>query len=183
MILLARKFGQIQYSICLSGMGRHTMFNTMMKIQLAIGGAALLIVAGTLMYASDFTVYLGSDPTACNNCHVMDAAYEGWYHGGHKLWATCGDCHTPHDVIPKYIVKSQSGFNHVSAFTLGHIPNAIRAKESSREVIQENCIRCHAETVSAIADGVMNADRYCFECHRSVAHGDRGISILPYQDK
>ncbi|MBI3243594.1 MAG: cytochrome c nitrite reductase small subunit [Chloroflexi bacterium] len=151
-----------------------------MKLPLIVGIVALVIVAGTLMYVSDFTVYLGNDPTACNNCHVMDAAYEGWYHGGHKLWAECNDCHTPHDLIPKYFVKARSGFNHVSAFTLGEIPNAIRAKESSREIIQANCIRCHAETVSNIADGQMDAERYCFECHRDVAHGERGRSILPY---
>ena len=31
--------------------------------------------------------------------------YEGWFHGGHKEWAACNDCHTPHDLIPKYFVK------------------------------------------------------------------------------
>jgi len=25
-------------------------------------------------------------------------------------------------------------------------------------------------------------DRYCWSCHRSVAHGERGYSLLPYQD-
>ncbi|HKZ70546.1 MAG TPA: cytochrome c nitrite reductase small subunit [Anaerolineales bacterium] len=154
-----------------------------MKLQLAIGIIALAAVAGTLMVVSDFTVYLGDNPATCNNCHVMDAAYEGWFHGQHKLWAKCNDCHTPHDFIPKYITKGINGFNHVSAFTLGEIPNAIRAKEASRDIIQENCIRCHAETVANVADGQMDSERYCFECHRSVAHGDRGVSILPYQDK
>ena len=154
-----------------------------MKLQLAIGIIALAAVAGTLMVVSDFTVYLGDNSATCNNCHVMDAAYEGWFHGQHKLWAKCNDCHTPHDFIPKYITKGINGFNHVSAFTLGEIPNAIRAKEASRDIIQENCIRCHAETVANVADGQMDSERYCFECHRSVAHGDRGVSILPYQDK
>jgi cytochrome c nitrite reductase small subunit len=148
-----------------------------------IGAVALVVVAGTLMYVSDFTAYLGDDPDACNSCHVMDYVYEGWYHGGHKTWATCNDCHTPHALIPKYFVKTRSGINHVSAFLLGDIPAAIRAKESSRQVVQENCLRCHGETVSDIADGQMEAGRYCFECHRSVAHGQRGISILPYQEK
>jgi cytochrome c nitrite reductase small subunit len=50
-------------------------------------------------------------------------------------------------------------------------------------MIQANCIRCHQETVDDIADGQMDSGRYCFECHRKVAHGPRGISILPYQDK
>jgi cytochrome c nitrite reductase small subunit len=158
-----------------------------MKLPLIVGLVALASVLGVGMITTEFTTYLGNNPTTCNNCHVMDAAYEGWYHGGHQEWAACGDCHTPHALIPKYLVKAQSGFRHVSAFTLGHIPNAIRAKESSRKVVQENCIRCHAEAVSNMLDlgqsGGMDFDRYCFECHRNVAHGDRGISILPYQHK
>jgi cytochrome c nitrite reductase small subunit len=137
------------------------------------------------MYVTDFTAYLGNNPTTCNNCHVMDAVYEGWYHGGHKSVATCNDCHTPHALIPKYYIKALSGYHHVTAFSFGHIPDAIRAKESSRKIIQENCVRCHETTVSEIGLSIMFDDdseqRYCFECHRSVAHGERGISILPYQ--
>lgn len=150
-----------------------------MKLPLLVGIVALAAVAGTGMYVTDFTAYLGNDPSTCNNCHVMDAAYEGWLHAGHGEWAVCGDCHTPHALIPKYIVKAQSGFRHVSAFTLGHIPAAIRAVPSSQVVIQENCIRCHAETVDALAAGQMDADRNCVDCHRDVAHGARGLSLLP----
>ncbi len=154
-----------------------------MKLPFIIGLIALVAVLAVGMVVTDFTVYLGNDPTACNNCHVMDAAYEGWYHSSHQLWAACNDCHTPHALIPKYFVKAKSGFNHVSAFTIGHIPEPLRAKESTDKIIQENCIRCHSETVSMIADGQKDSGRYCFDCHRSVAHGERGISILPYQDK
>jgi len=154
-----------------------------MKIPLFIGLVAFAAILGVLMYVSDFAVYLGNDPTACNNCHVMDAVYEGWFHAGHKQWATCNDCHTPHELVPKYFVKMTSGMNHVTMFTLNHIPNPLRAKESTKEIVQANCIYCHQETVANIADGQMDSDRYCFECHRSVAHGERGISILPYQDK
>ncbi len=153
-----------------------------MKYLLILPVLALVAVIGVGLYVTDFTAYLGNNPTTCNNCHVMDAVYEGWYHGGHKQWANCNDCHTPHALIPKYIVKAQSGYHHVTAFVFGNIPYAIRAKESSKEVIQENCIRCHEQTVENVADGQMDAGRYCFSCHRSVAHGERGISILPYQD-
>jgi cytochrome c nitrite reductase small subunit len=152
-----------------------------MKFALIVGLLVLVAVVGVGLYVTDFTAYLGNTPTTCNNCHVMDAVYENWYHGGHKLWAKCNDCHTPHAFIPKYIVKAENGYHHVSAFVLGHIPNAIRARESSRKVIQENCVRCHIETVSTILDSPMPFDRYCFDCHRSVAHGERGISSLPYQ--
>lgn len=157
-----------------------------MKIVLVIGLVALALALGVGMWVTDFTVYLGDDPTACNNCHVMDAVYEGWYHAGHQAWTSCVDCHTPHSLIPKYLYKAKSGMNHVSMFTLGHIPEPLRAKAETDRIIQANCLRCHTETVSEVADGVMNpaktGDRYCFECHRSVAHGERGITILPYQD-
>jgi cytochrome c nitrite reductase small subunit len=153
-----------------------------MKLPLYVGLTALIVVVAVGMVATDFTVYLGNDPTACNNCHVMDAVYEGWYHAGHQQWAICIDCHTPHALIPKYFIKAKSGMTHVWHFTMGTIPDPIRAKQATDRIIQDNCIRCHAETVSMIAGGQKDAGRYCFECHRSAAHGERGISILPYQD-
>ena len=154
----------------------------MYKIPIITAIVALLAVVGVGMYVTDFTAYLGNNPSTCNNCHVMDAVYEGWYHAGHSEWTTCNECHTPHALIPKYFVKAKSGYHHVTTFLFGEIPDAIRAKESSREVVQENCIRCHEETVSTVADGTMDSGRYCFECHRSVAHGERGVSILPFRN-
>lgn len=154
-----------------------------MKLALAIGMLASIVVMGVGLYVTDFTAYLGNNPSTCNNCHVMDAVYEGWYHSGHKIWANCNDCHTPHALIPKYLVKAQSGYHHVTAFVFRNIPDAIRAKEESRHIVQENCIRCHQETVSDIIEVETPFDRYCYDCHRTIAHGPRGISILPYQDK
>ncbi len=156
---------------------------SVMKFALFVGITSLLIILGIGLYVTEFTAYLGNNPTTCNNCHVMDAVYESWYHGAHKQWAVCADCHTPHALIPKYYVKALSGYHHVTAFVFGNIPDAIRAKESSRKVVQDNCVRCHAETIANTNEGLMDSDRYCFECHRSVAHGERGISLLPYQHK
>ena len=148
-----------------------------MKIPILISVIAVLAVVGVGMRVTNFTAYLGNDPTACNNCHVMGTVYEGWYHSRHQSVATCNDCHTPHALIPKYIVKARSGFNHVSAFATGHIPDAIRAKEATRAIVQENCIRCHGETVSQVADGQPDAGRLCVDCHRTVPHGVRGNSL------
>lgn len=154
-----------------------------MQRSIIVALLAFVVVLGVGMYVTDFTVYLGNDPAACNNCHVMDAAYEGWYHAPHSKWAACADCHTPHDLIPKYIVKTENGMRHVSAFVLNNIPNPIRMIPASKEVVQENCIRCHADTVDALADGQMDTGRYCFDCHRDIAHGPRGVSVLPYQEE
>ncbi len=164
------------------------------KIPFLLSIGLVIVVAAVGLYVTDFTAYLGNNPSTCNNCHVMDAAYEGWYHSGHREWANCNDCHTPHALIPKYYVKALSGYHHVSAFVLGDIPVAIRAKESSKEVVQENCTRCHSATIeetgeavdyhTQISDSVYGAyetERYCFDCHRSTAHGERGASLLPYQ--
>ena len=156
-----------------------------MRIALLIGVVALIAELAIGLYVTDFTAYMGNNPSTCNNCHVMDYVYEGWYHNGHARWTTCNDCHTPHAIIPKYIVKTQSGYHHVSAFLLGDIPFAIRAKESSRKVVQENCIRCHADTVDNLdwqmGYTAQDEARKCYDCHRTTAHGDRGISLLPYQ--
>ena len=158
-----------------------------LRIPLIVGALAALVVLGIGMYVTDFTVYLGNDPTTCNNCHVMDAVYEGWYHAGHQPWATCVDCHTPHNIVLKYLYKGKSGMNHVFMFSTGQIPEPLRAIPETQKIVQANCVRCHEETVSMVADGVedpkASGGRYCFECHRTVAHGQRGISILPYQDK
>jgi cytochrome c nitrite reductase small subunit len=153
-----------------------------MKIVVAIGVITLVAVAAVGMYATNFTAYLGNDPATCNNCHVMDAVYENWYHAGHGKVAVCVDCHTPHAFIPKYFVKAMSGFRHVSIFSFGKIPVAFRALESTDNIVQENCIRCHSETVSAILDNPMPMDRYCFDCHRDASHGERGITIHPYEE-
>ena len=149
----------------------------MTKVALLISGAALLIVLVTGMRLTNFTSYLTDNAAACNSCHVMGTVYEGWYHGGHRTVATCNDCHTPHAFIPKYLVKARSGFNHVTAFATGHIPDAIRAKESSQAIVQENCIRCHGEMVSQVADSLPDAGRNCFDCHRTVPHGTRGQTL------
>ncbi|MFZ6027698.1 MAG: cytochrome c nitrite reductase small subunit [Chloroflexota bacterium] len=155
----------------------------MKYLTIAVGVLALIAVAAVGLYVTDFTAYMGSDPSTCNNCHVMDYVYENWFHAGHKLAADCNDCHTPHALIPKYLVKAESGYHHVTAFVSGNIPDAIRAKEASKQVVQENCIRCHEDAVSTIMAGPQEFDRYCFDCHRSSAHGDRGISTYPYQEK
>lgn len=141
--------------------------------------AVLLAVGGVFAASTRFTAYLLDNPATCNNCHVMGTVYEGWRHSAHRQWATCNDCHTPHDLIPKYVTKATNGFRHVTAFATGHIPDAMRAIPATRDIVQANCVRCHEQAVSLINEGKMQPDRYCFECHRTVAHGPRAIALEP----
>ena len=67
-------------------------------------------------------------------------------------------------------------------FTLGNAPQIIRATDHTREIIQDNCVRCHEQTVEDVVMGAQEFDRKCWDCHRSVAHGQRGISLVPLPD-
>jgi cytochrome c nitrite reductase small subunit len=114
---------------------------------------------------------------------VMDAQYENWYHAGHERSAVCSDCHLPHqNIFSYYIYKGYSGMKDVFSFTFKTYPAALRATKQTDGIVQANCIRCHEGTVESIVGGPQAFDRYCWSCHRSVAHGERGYAIEPLQD-
>jgi len=149
----------------------------------AIAMLATVFALGVFVFAADVFAYAGSAPETCANCHVMDDAYENWYHGPHEKWTECVDCHLPHDnVVSYYIEKGRTGMHDVYVFSTGQTPEVIRATAYTQGIIQENCVRCHESTVEAVVMSPHENDRYCWECHRDIAHGARGISLLPLQD-
>ena len=153
------------------------------RLSLVIGIAVSLAALGVFVWATDAPAYLEHAPTTCNNCHVMDAQYENWYHAAHARVAVCTDCHLPHqNILSYYIYKGYSGMKDVVSFTFKTYPAAIRATKQTDQIVQANCIRCHSDTVKAITAGSQPFDRYCWDCHRSVAHGQRGLSLYPFQD-
>jgi cytochrome c nitrite reductase small subunit len=153
-------------------------------IPLLIGILAFLAALGTFAWVTDAPAYLGHEPSTCDNCHLMDAQYENWYHAAHENYAVCTDCHLPHqNVVSYYLYKGYSGMRDVYSFTTKTYPDAIRATQQTDGIVQANCIRCHIDTVESILTGPMSFDRYCWDCHRSVAHGQRGLSLYPYQDE
>lgn len=155
----------------------------MSKFPIIFTLAAALFALGYFAFVSDAAAYGGHAPETCANCHVMDSQYENWYHGAHENFAKCTDCHLPHDNFAVYYAeKGRQGMKDTFAFVTGKIPVAIRANEKTKVIIQANCIRCHADTVENIIMGAQPFDRYCWECHRTVAHGERGSSIVPFQD-
>jgi cytochrome c nitrite reductase small subunit len=153
------------------------------KISLTIGIAALLIALVVFGRVTNAPSYLGHEPSTCNNCHVMDAEYEGWFHAAHAKVSVCTDCHLPHQNIASYyLYKGYSGMRDVYSFTFKTYPAAIRATKQTDDIVQANCIRCHRDTVENILADPQPLDRYCWECHRSTAHGESGLSLAPYQD-
>jgi cytochrome c nitrite reductase small subunit len=156
----------------------------MSKFPIFVAITAAVLALGYFAYVSEALSYMGHAPETCNNCHVMDSQYENWYHGTHSNFADCSECHIPHNnVISYYVYKGKSGAKDVFSFVTGSYPVAIRANQETKEIVQENCVRCHETTVSPMfSSSPMPLDRNCWECHRAVAHGERGISLIPYQD-
>lgn len=123
--------------------------------------------------------YMSDDPQACVNCHVMTSVYNSWMHSSHREWASCNDCHVPHNnIFNKYYFKAKDGLFHASVFTARAEPDVMFMREASQEVVQNNCIRCHVQQVTQtkydgfIADHSANrTDRQCWSCHKEVPHG------------
>jgi len=148
--------------------------------QLGILGAMVATLLGVLAGVSAYTFheahglsYLSDDPTACVNCHIMRDQYDSWQKSSHHGFATCNDCHVPHDFLNKYLTKATNGFRHSKGFTLQDFHEPIHLHESSGGILQDNCLYCHADFVHEItADRTVHSDPVnCIRCHVSVGHG------------
>ncbi len=131
--------------------------------------------AFTFVYAKGFS-YLSTDPRACVNCHVMNEQYDGWEKSGHRHTATCVECHLPHAGLAKWVAKADHGFRHSAAFTLQNFKEPIEITPHDRELVRENCVRCHATLVhDLLADaGSDRGQLDCLHCHASAGHGAGG---------
>jgi len=140
------------------------------------------IIVGLIIYVlniSNAVSYLSDEPETCVNCHVMYPEYASWFKGSHGRVASCNDCHVPQDnFIRKYMFKASDGFRHASMFTFRMEPQVIRIKDAGRDVVQENCIRCHSNYLHPVSLRAIGAksiyegsDMLCWDCHRETPHG------------
>jgi cytochrome c nitrite reductase small subunit len=107
----------------------------------------------------------------CIGCHVMEAQYEAWMHSGAHRRKDCVDCHLPNEnKFVHYLWKSIDGLKDLIVFHSGQVPEQITISSHGREVLQNNCIRCHETTVM-----VINTDRQCWNCHKRISHIHTGI--------
>jgi cytochrome c nitrite reductase small subunit len=137
---------------------------------------ALGIAAGvggyTFRYAEGFS-YFKTDPRACVNCHIMQPQYDGWSKASHHAVAVCVDCHLPEAFIPKYIAKSENGWRHGKLFTTQTFEEPIRVKAAGKQILQDNCVRCHEALVGDMLAVNQRHGIDCVQCHSTVGHGER----------
>lgn len=132
-----------------------------------------------VLYVGNATSYLSDKPETCVNCHVMFPQYTSWQHSSHARVATCNDCHVPQDnVIRKYMFKASDGLRHTTMFTLRLEPQVIKIKDAGRDVVQENCERCHQGLLGYMHSAQKNKGYIvaedkdvCWSCHQEVPHG------------
>jgi len=159
-------------------------------------GFVAAVVAGAMVglfvytaYVSNAVSYLSDNPETCVNCHIMAPEYATWSHSSHREVAHCNDCHVPHNnILNKYYFKAKDGMRHAYMFTLRLEPQTIFIKEESKEVVQQNCLRCHEKLVHnkrmlyyTVAFKQHFSDRKCWECHRETPHGTvHSLSSAPF---
>ncbi len=126
-------------------------------------GIALTAGAGFSMKATDQAQF-------CGSCHVMYEAVRTHQHSVHaKL--DCNECHTPDPFVSKMTFKSYAGMKDMYRNALGQVYDVIHATDRTKDVVNDNCTRCHAMTTL----NVETVKPYCTDCHRQVPH----LSKLP----
>jgi cytochrome c nitrite reductase small subunit len=150
----------------------------------------LLGLVGLVLHVSRATSYLSDNPATCVNCHVMAPQYATWTHSRHRETATCNDCHVPHDnIFRHYYFKASDGLRHATFFTMRWEPQVIRIHAAGQRVVQENCIRCHGESIHTTRLAEVRGDDVdresglrCWDCHRETPHGAvNSLAAVPYE--
>lgn len=135
------------------------------------------------------TYFIGDNPSACVNCHIMTPYYATWSHSSHGRDVTCNDCHVPHQNLAVYYgFKAVDGLKHSAYFLARAEHQAIQAESLTAEVIMGNCIRCHTQLNQEFVktgriDYMMakkGEGKACWDCHRQVPHG--GMNSLNSAD-
>ncbi|ACX52973.1 cytochrome c nitrate reductase, small subunit [Ammonifex degensii KC4] len=147
-----------------AGAGGHCLRRRLWLILAGVALAAAVLAAGTKAAVS-YT----DRPEFCISCHVMEPQYETWFHSSHRQWASCSDCHVPHQNLPaKLVGKAIDGTRDFYLFYTNQVPDPIRLGARGARIVRENCLRCHGDLMERVID---REDRNCWDCHRSVPHG------------
>jgi cytochrome c nitrite reductase small subunit len=135
----------------------------------AVSGTLVILLF--LLFGPPQLLARSDQPLFCVQCHVMESEYEAWAHAGAHRRKMCVDCHLPNgNAGVHYVWKSIDGMKDVVFFYAGAVPERIHLTAHGAKVLQENCIRCHEQTVALIDN-----QRHCWECHRRIMHTRSGV--------
>lgn len=130
-------------------------------------------LSGFTFYYAQGLSYFSDDPKACKNCHIMRQQFDDWNRSSHKSAATCNGCHTPKNVVAKYLSKAVNGWNHSVAFTSNRFHEPMQIKKFNRDIVLQNCRRCHSEIIGVMAENAKGENTDCILCHGNVGHRNK----------
>lgn len=126
---------------------------------------AILLVGIALTAGAGFTMKATDQAEFCGSCHLMYEAVRTHQQSVHSQLA-CNECHTPDPFIPKMTFKTYAGMKDMYINTFGTVYDVIHASEKTKDVVNDNCTRCHTMTTL----NVETVKPYCTDCHRQVPH-------------
>jgi cytochrome c nitrite reductase small subunit len=147
----------------LSSLARNSLYVLLILVVAAVIGV-FIAFGPPQLYAKTST------PEFCGSCHVMESQYEAWLHNGAHRRLACVDCHLPNDSKARHLFwKGKDGMRDFLAFHTGRVPETIKLSSHGAAFVQENCLRCHSDTMARV-----NEERQCWSCHRRLSHKQTG---------
>lgn len=136
----------------------------------ALLGLILSMGSTTFIHGRGYS-YLSDDPKACVNCHIMQDQYDSWQRSSHREYTTCNSCHSPENLILKYLVKAENGLNHAYKFTTKTYNDPIKIREHNFNIAMTACLNCHGQIFeeSWHREQITN-NMNCTHCHKEVGH-------------
>lgn len=128
------------------------------------------IIIGVVVWAIAVLAYHQSgDARFCGSCHSMKPVHRLWKVSNHHQF-TCTECHLPDTHIAgKVAYKIRAGLNDLVHETARDYQAGIAFSERSRQIVNRNCVRCHASTIARTPMARDGAN--CLKCHRYLVHG------------
>jgi len=138
-----------------------------------------LLIGIIISAAAVLAYHQSGDARFCGSCHSMKPVHSGWNLSNHRQF-TCTECHLPDTHLAgKVTYKTRAGINDLIHETARDYPADIALSAHGRQIINGNCVRCHASTIAATPMVESGAD--CLKCHRYLVHGraqnDGGIQV------
>lgn len=145
-----------------------------MRRSVLIGAAAgVLVIGGLVIFGPGALTASGLEPDLCATCHIMEGKVHSFKgsESAHRTETTCSDCHLPHGGMEGLKEKYRTGFRHVAAMVKGDLPEDLRLNQQARQMVLDNCNRCHAQEEHTRLNGTNS----CLNCHSNDPHGERGM--------
>lgn len=133
--------------------------------------ASVVVITAAALFGPGALKAAGAEPAACASCHVMEAKVHSFQasDSAHKTELSCSDCHLPTGMAG-LTEKYKTGWRHIVTNVQG-APEELKLRQSDREMVVANCVRCHAEQ-----DHIQQVGKTaCLTCHATNPHGDRGV--------